>query len=197
MFDIEALNTLQHWFSRLPGIGPKSASRLVYHILELPGDDVKQFAQDMYHARMIVRKCNICGNLTDSEICSICSDGTRDTRTICVVKDSRDVLALERIREYHGLYHVLGGTLSPLNGIGPDDLNISSLLQRMKGNVQEVILATSLDVSGEATAVYISKLLEPLGTSVTRIAHGVPVGGELEYTDEATLMKSLEGRRKV
>lgn len=197
MFSVESLNKLQEWFAKLPGIGPKSAARLAYHVIEMDPEEVKQFAQDMYKARLAVKYCRICGNLTDHETCSICEDATRDQSTVCVVKDARDVMALERVREFHGVYHVLGGTISPLDGVGPDDIRIKELLGRVKeGNIKELILATNPDVQGEATAVYIAKLMEPFDVKVTRIAHGVPVGGELEYTDEVTLMKSLEGRRQ-
>lgn len=195
MYSIEALNILQEWFAKLPGIGPKSAARLAYRVIEMDPAEVKQFAQDMYAARLAVRHCAVCGNLTDREICPICADEKRDKRTICVVKDVRDVMAIERGREYRGVYHVLGGVISPLDGIGPDEIRIKELLARVRDGVQEVILATNPDVKGEATAVYIHQLLEPLGVKVTRIAHGVPVGGELEYADDVTLMKSLEGRR--
>ncbi len=195
MYSIEALNILQEWFAKLPGIGPKSAARLAYRVIEMDPAEVKQFAQDMYAARLAVRHCAICGNLTDREVCPICADEKRDKRTICVVKDVRDVMAIERGREYRGVYHVLGGVISPLDGIGPDEIRVKELLARVREGVQEVILATNPDVKGEATAVYIHQLLEPLGVKVTRIAHGVPVGGELEYADDVTLMKSLEGRR--
>lgn len=195
MYSIEALNILQEWFAKLPGIGPKSAARLAYRVIEMDPAEVKQFAQDMYAARLAVRHCAVCGNLTDREVCPICADEKRDKHTICVVKDVRDVMAIERGREYRGVYHVLGGVISPLDGIGPDEIRIKELLARVRDGVQEVILATNPDVKGEATAVYIHQLLEPLGVKVTRIAHGVPVGGELEYADDVTLMKSLEGRR--
>ena len=198
MYGIESLARLTEWFSKLPGIGPKSASRLAYDVIHLRPDDVQQFVQVMYRARLSVRECKICGNLTDKEICSICTDDSRDRTTLCVVKDTKDVMAFERMREYRGLYHVLGGTISPLDGIGPDDIRIKELIGRI-GNeeIREVILATNPDVQGEATAVYISKLLAPFDVTVSRIAHGVPVGGELEYTDEVTLMKSLEGRHAL
>lgn len=195
MYSIEALNILQEWFAKLPGIGPKSAARLAYRVIEMDPAEVKQFAQDMYAARLAVRHCAICGNLTDREVCPICADEKRDKRTICVVKDVRDVMAIERGREYRGVYHVLGGVISPLDGIGPDEIRVKELLTRVREGVQEVILATNPDVKGEATAVYIHQILEPLGVKVTRIAHGVPIGGELEYADDVTLMKSLEGRR--
>ena len=195
MYSIEALNILQEWFAKLPGIGPKSAARLAYRVIEMDPAEVKQFAQDMYAARLAVRHCAICGNLTDREICPICADERRDKGTICVVKDARDVMAIERGRAYRGVYHVLGGVISPLDGIGPDESRVKELLARVREGAKEVILATNPDVKGEATAVYIHQLLEPLGVKVTRIAHGVPVGGELEYADDVTLMKSLEGRR--
>lgn len=195
MYSIEALNILQEWFAKLPGIGPKSAARLAYRVIEMDPAEVKQFAQDMYAARLAVRHCAICGNLTDREICPICADERRDKGTICVVKDARDVMAIERGRAYRGVYHVLGGVISPLDGIGPDEIRVKELLARVREGAKEVILATNPDVKGEATAVYIHQLLEPLGVKVTRIAHGVPVGGELEYADDVTLMKSLEGRR--
>ena len=195
MYSIEALNILQEWFAKLPGIGPKSAGRLAYRVIEMDPAEVKQFAQDMYAARLAVRHCAICGNLTDREVCPICADERRDKGTICVVKDARDVMAIERGREYRGVYHVLGGVISPLDGIGPDEIRIKELLARVREGAKEVILATNPDVKGEATAVYIHQLLAPLGVKVTRIAHGVPVGGELEYADDVTLMKSLEGRR--
>ena len=195
MYSIEALNILQEWFAKLPGIGPKSAARLAYRVIEMDPAEVKQFAQDMYAARLAVRHCAICGNLTDREVCPICADERRDKGTICVVKDARDVMAIERGRAYRGVYHVLGGVISPLDGIGPDEIRVKELLARVREGAKEVILATNPDVKGEATAVYIHQLLEPLGVKVTRIAHGVPVGGELEYAADVTLMKSLEGRR--
>ena len=195
MYSIESLNILQEWFPKLPGIGPKSAARLAYRVIEMDPAEVKQFAQDMYAARLAVRHCVICGNLTDREVCPICADERRDKGTICVVKDARDVMAIERGRAYRGVYHVLGGVISPLDGIGPDEIRVKELLARVREGAKEVILATNPDVKGEATAVYIHQLLEPLGVKVTRIAHGVPVGGELEYADDVTLMKSLEGRR--
>lgn len=195
---IESLAKLQERFASLPGIGPKTAQRLAFYVIDMPEEEVRQFAQDMYRARLSVRYCKICGNLTDQEICSVCADEERDKSVICVVKDAKDVMAFERIREYRGVYHVLNGVISPLEGIGPDDIRIKELVQRVsQGKVKEVILATNPDVQGEATAVYIRKLLEPLGVEITRIAHGVPIGSELEYTDEITLLKALEGRRKL
>ena len=197
MYSIEALNILQEWFAKLPGIGPKSAARLAYRVIEMDPAEVKQFAQDMYAARLAVRHCAICGNLTDREVCPICADERRDKGTICVVKDARDVMAIERGRAYRGVYHVLGGVISPLDGIGPDEIRVKELLARVREGAKEVILATNPDVKGEATAVYIHQLLEPLGVKVTRIAHGVPVGSDLEYADEITLSKAMEGRREL
>ena len=197
MYEIETLSKLQEQFAKLPGIGPKSAIRLAYKVIEMPEEEVKEFAEDMYRARLSVRYCPICGNLTDREICPVCADDRRDKSVICVVKDFRDVAAFERLQEYKGVYHVLGGTISPLDGIGPDDISIKPLLERLKdGRVKEVIIATNPDVQGEATAVYLSRLINIPGLKITRIAHGVPVGGELEYTDEITLLKALEGRRE-
>ena len=197
MYEIETLSKLQEQFAKLPGIGPKSAIRLAYKVIEMPEEEVKEFAEDMYRARLSVRYCPICGNLTDREICPVCADDRRDKSVICVVKDFRDVAAFERLQEYKGVYHVLGGTISPLDGIGPDDISIKPLLERLKDNrVKEVIIATNPDVQGEATAVYLSRLINIPGLKITRIAHGVPVGGELEYTDEITLLKALEGRRE-
>ncbi len=195
MYEIESVEKLKEQFAKLPGVGPKSAARMAYHIIEMPPEEVKQFAKDMYTARLSVKYCSVCGVITDRDVCPICDDASRDHSQICVVKDSKDVAAFERVREYKGVYHVLGGAISPLNGIGPDDIRIKELLERIKGGkVKEVILATNPDVSGEATAVYISRLLKDFDVKVTRIAHGVPVGGELEYTDEITLLKAFEGR---
>lgn len=198
MYEIDTLVKLQEWFSSLPAIGPKTAMRCVYKVIEMPEEDVRNFAEDLYRARLSIRHCPVCGNLTDKEICSICADERRDKGVICVVKDFRDVMAFERIREYKGVYHVLGGTISPMLNIGPEDIAIDELMERLKrGGVREVIIGTNPDVYGEATAVYIARLLKKFpNIKVTRIAHGVPVGGELEYTDEMTLLKALEGRRE-
>ncbi|MBR3295901.1 MAG: recombination protein RecR [Clostridia bacterium] len=197
MYSIEALNVLQEWFAKMPGVGPKSAMRMAYKVIEMDPDEVRQFAQDMYKARVTIRKCSVCGNLTDQEVCPICEDETRDKSIICVVKDSRDVMAIERGRQYKGVYFVLGGLLSPLDGIGPEDIGIQRLIDRVKTeDIKEVIIATNPDVKGEATAIYIYNQLSKLDVNVTRIAHGVPVGGELEYTDDVTLSKALEGRRR-
>ena len=197
MEQIESLQKLVAQFARLPGIGTKTAQRLAYHIITLPADEVKQFARDMFDARQKVRYCKICGNISEHEVCEICEDPKRDTSIICVVKDARDVYAIERTHEYRGLYHVLGGTISPLEGIGPDDIAIKPLISRLNDDVKEVLLATNPDVQGEATAAYISRLIAPLGVTVSRIAHGIPIGAELEYADEITIAKAIEGRRNV
>ncbi|WP_458863619.1 recombination mediator RecR [Acidaminobacterium chupaoyuni] len=185
-------------FERLPGIGYKTAQRLAFFVLALPREQAEEFAQAILEAKNTVSTCKICQNLTDSETCSICSDPTRDHHTICVVTDPKDVIALERTREYHGLYHVLHGAISPLNGIGPEQLRIKELLERVADeteDVTEVIMATNPDTEGEATAMYLSRLLKPFGVRITRLAYGVPVGGHLEYADEVTLTRALEGRR--
>lgn len=195
--NLQSYSKLVAQFCKLPGIGAKTAQRLAYYILKMPEADVKQFALDMYDARRKVRYCTICGNLCEGEICEVCADAKRDASIICVVKDARDVFAIEKTHEYRGLYHVLGGTISPLEGVGPDDIAIKPLLGRLTDNVKEVILATNPDVQGEATAAYISRLLKGFGVKVSRIAHGIPIGAELEYADEITLAKALEGRTSV
>lgn len=184
-------------FEQLPGIGRKSAERIAFHILDhMSLDQVKTMSQNILGAKSRVTFCKVCQNLTDTNPCSICSDKKRDKSVICVVENPKDVSAIEKTGEYHGLYHVLHGALSPMDGISPEDIRISELLNRLTdGSVSEVIMATNPTVSGTATAVYISKLLQPLGVKVTRIAHGIPVGGDLEYADEVTLIKALEGRQ--
>ncbi len=185
-------------FEKLPGVGHKTAQRLAFHILNSPQDSVENFANALIDARLKVRQCANCYNISDTELCPVCSNTRRDASVICVVEDPKDVAAMERTREYKGLYHVLHGVISPMDGIGPNDIKIKELLDRTKDEgVQEVILATNPNVEGEATAMYISKLLKPLGIKATRIAHGVPIGGNLEYTDEVTLLKALEGRREI
>ena len=199
MDNMQSLQILVEQFARLPGIGRKTAQRLAYYVLRMPSEEVKQFARDMYEARMRVRYCKVCGLLTDTEVCPICRDAKRDATTVCVVRDSKDAFAFERTREYRGVYHILGGTISPLEGIGPDDIAIQPLLARIgAGGIKEVILATNPDVQGEATAAYIASLLKHFDTlTVSRIAHGVPVGAELEYADEVTLVQALQGRRTL
>ena len=185
-------------FSKLPGIGAKTATRLAFYTISMSDEDVNDFAKNLLAAKRELTYCSVCGRLTDDDPCNICTDETRDRTKILVVEDSKDVSAMEKIQEYRGLYHVLQGLISPMNGVGPDDIKIKELLARlMDGSVKEVILATNPRVEGEATAMYLSKLIKPLGVKVTRIAHGIPVGGDLEYTDEITLTKALEGRREI
>ena len=195
---IEPIARLINEFSRLPGIGGKTAQRLAFHIIDMPKDRVMDLTQAISKAREDIHNCSICCNLTDQNPCAICSSRSRDHSQICVVKDPRDAVAMEKMRDYKGVYHILHGSISPMEGIGPDDIRIKELLHRISdGEVKEVILATNSDVEGEATAVYISRLLKPMGIRVTRIAHGIPVGGDLEYTDEVTLSKAFEGRREM
>ena len=183
--------------AKLPGIGRKSAQRLAFHILEMKSSDVIELARAIVNAKKYTKHCQRCGNLTEGELCGICSSLKRDSSTICVVEDARDISAMERTKEYKGVYHVLHGTISPLDGIGPDDINIKSLISRLNTDIKEVILATNPTIEGEATAVYISRLIKPMGIKVTRIAHGIPVGGDIEYADEVTLMRAMEGRREM
>jgi recombination protein RecR len=183
---------------KLPGIGHKTAQRLAFHILNLPAEKSETLACAIREAKLKTRYCSICSNITETDPCSICGSGKRDHGVICVVEDPKDVVAMERIREFNGVYHVLNGVISPMEGIGPEDIRIKELLHRIRdGNIREVILATDPDVEGEATAMYISRLLKPIGIRTTRIAHGIPVGGDLEYADEVTLAKALEGRREL
>ena len=194
-----SLNKLINELSKLPGIGNKTAQRLAFHVLSLPDREAEALAESIVTAKRTLRYCSVCGNLTDQEKCLICSDASRDQSVICVVETPQDVVAMERIREYRGLYHVLHGAISPAEGIGPNDINLKSLITRLQSdnNVEEVIIATNPNIEGEATAMYISRLLKPAGIKVTRIAHGIPVGGELEYADEVTLLKAMEGRREL
>ncbi len=185
-------------FEKLPGIGHKTAQRLAFHVLNLPLEKAESLANAIRDAKLKTRYCSICSNLTETDPCAICSASNRDQGVICIVEDPRDVVAMERIRDFKGLYHVLHGVISPMEGIGPGDIKIKELLQRIRdGEIREVILATNPDVEGEATAMYISKLLKPIGIKTTRIAYGIPVGGDLEYADEVTLAKALEGRREL
>lgn len=184
--------------SKLPGVGNKTAQRLAFYILNMPLSEVEQLSAAITNAKMNVKYCRVCCNITDSDVCSICSNTKRDSSIICVVEDPKDVVAMEKTREFKGLYHVLNGAISPMEGIGPEEIKIKELLKRVGENeIKEIILATNPNIEGEATAMYISRLLKPLGVKVTRIAHGIPVGGDLEYADEVTLMKALEGRREV
>lgn len=185
-------------FSKLPGIGNKTAQRLAFFILNMSLEDVEQLSDSIINAKRSVKYCKVCCNITDSDICSICSNTKRDSSMICVVEDPKDVVAMEKTREFKGLYHVLNGAISPMEGIGPEEIRIKELLKRVAENeIKEIILATNPNIEGEATAMYVSRLLKPMGIKVTRIAHGVPVGGDLEYADEVTLMKALEGRREI
>ncbi|HEY5583425.1 MAG TPA: recombination mediator RecR [Ruminiclostridium sp.] len=185
-------------FQRLPGIGHKSAQRLAFHVINMPIEKVQRLSNSILEAKQKTKYCSICSNLTDVDPCQLCSGTSRGRDAICVVQDARDVVAIERTREFKGLYHVLHGAISPMQGIGPDDIRIKELLRRLgDGEVKEVILATNPNVEGEATAMYISKLIKPLGIKTTRIAHGIPIGGDLEYADEVTLAKAFEGRREI
>ncbi len=194
----EALARLVEQLSRLPTVGPKTAQRLALHILRMGEEEVRQLAEAILEARARVKPCSVCFHLTDTDPCAICTSPTRDPSVLCVVEDSRDVLALERSREFRGRYHVLQGAISPLDGVGPEDLRIRELLERLRtGEVREVIVATNPRVEGDATALYLARLIRPLGVKVTRLAHGLPAGGDLEYADEVTLAKALEGRREL
>ena len=186
-------------FEKLPSIGHKTATRLAFYMLDSTDEETEEFINAIKNAKKNLKYCSICYNISDTDPCAICSNPKRDETTICVVEDVKDIIAMERTHEYKGLYHVLHGSISPMNGIGPDDIKIKELITRVtqNDNIKEIILATNPKVEGEATAMYISKLLKPLGIKTTRIAHGIPVGGDLEYTDEVTLMKALEGRREI
>ena len=192
------LNVLIKELSSLPGVGGKTAQRLAFHILSMDDARAESLANAILTAKKEMKYCSVCGNLTDQEPCSICSDDTRDRSVICVVETARDVFAMERLREYRGLYHVLHGTISPMDGRGPEDINLKSLIIRLQENdIEEVVIATNPSIEGEATAMYIARLIKPAGIRVSRIAHGIPVGGDIEYTDEVTLLKALEGRREL
>ncbi|AAP24078.1 MULTISPECIES: recombination protein RecR [Bacillus] len=194
----EPISKLIDSFMKLPGIGPKTAVRLAFFVLDMKEDDVLGFAKALVNAKRDLAYCSVCGHITDRDPCYICNDSHRDQSVVCVVQEPKDVIAMEKMKEYQGVYHVLRGAISPMGGIGPEDINIPQLLKRLHDEtVQEVILATNPNIEGEATAMYISRLLKPTGIKVTRIAHGLPVGGDLEYADEVTLSKALEGRREV
>ena len=193
-----SLENLINKFASLPGIGKKSAQRLAFHVLSLPDAEAISFATAILEAKSSVHCCPVCQNLTDGELCSVCDDSRRDRGVICVVAEPRDVLSFERSREYKGMYHVLHGVMSPMNHIGPDDLKISELISRVaEGEVREVIMATNPDTEGDTTAMYISRLIKPFNVKVSRLAYGIPVGSNLEYADEATLTRALEGRREM
>ncbi|MBC2582853.1 recombination mediator RecR [Clostridium sp. DJ247] len=192
-----AIEKLIEEFAKLPGIGYKTAQRLTLHVLNLPSEEVREFADALVKARGTIKYCSVCGNFTDKDPCSICSNPNRDKSIICVVEQPKDIMTMEKVREFNGVYHVLHGNISPMAGRGPDDIKLRELITRINGDIQEVIVATNPNVEGEATAMYISKILKPLGAKVTRIAHGIPVGGDLEYADEVTLSKALEGRIEI
>ena len=197
-YHVASLAKLIEQFERMPGVGHKSAQRMAFYVLHLSEADAKTFAETILAARENIRRCSRCCNLSEAELCPICGNTGRDESVICVVEDPRDVIAFERTHEYDGLYHVLHGVISPMNGVGPEDITIKELVSRMAdGKVQEVIMATNPTVEGEATAMYISRLLKPMGVKVSRLAYGVPVGADLEYADEVTLTRALEGRRTL
>ena len=193
------LNVLINELGKLPGIGDKMAQRLAFHILSITDREAEKLSEAITNAKQSLRYCVVCGNLTDREKCRICEDEARDPSVICVVESPQDVLAMERIREFHGRYHVLHGTISPMDGVGPNDLNLTSLVRRLQAepDVKELILATNPNIEGEATAMYIATLLKDTGIKITRLAHGLPIGGDLEYADEETLLKAIEGRREL
>ena len=195
-YDVAALEELINQFERMPGIGRKSAQRMAFYVLDMDRDAAKKFASAIENAHESIKQCSVCCNLTENETCSICQNEARNKKIVCVVEDPRDVMAIERTHEFDGTYHVLHGAISPADGIGPEELTIKQLLARLDG-VEEVIMATNPTVTGEATAMYVSRLLKPLGIKVTRLAYGVPVGADLEYADEVTLTRAMEGRREI
>ena len=194
---VEPVARLIEEFAKLPGIGPKTAQRLTFHLLRLPAETARALAEAILHMKEAVIFCSSCLNITDKDPCAVCRAESRDRTAICVVEEPLDVVALERTREFKGLYHVLHGAISPVEGVGPDDLKIKELLRRLDGAVGEVILATNPNVEGEATAMYLAKLIQPLGVKVSRLARGLPMGGDLEYADEVTLARAIEGRRPM
>ncbi len=194
--NVVPLANLIEQFERLPGIGHKSAQKLAFHILNMSDAEAQRFADTIMLAHEKIHRCSVCCDLTDSDLCNICLDEKRDKSIICVVENSKDVIAIERTREFNGLYHVLHGSISPMNGIGPDEITIKELIKRLSdNNIEEIIMATNPTVEGEATAMYISRLIKPMGIKVSRLAYGVPVGADLEYADEITLTRALEGRQ--
>ncbi len=192
-----AIEKLIEEFAKLPSIGQKTAQRLTLHVLNLPEDEVREFAQALVKARGTIKYCSQCGNFTDSDPCSICSNPSRNQEIICVVENAKDIMTIEKVKDFNGVYHVLHGTISPMAGRGPEDIRIKELITRINSEIKEVIVATNPNIEGEATAMYIARILKPLGAKVTRIAHGIPVGGDLEYADEVTLAKALEGRKEI
>ncbi len=197
-YTIAPLERLKEQFEKLPGIGKKTAGRLAFYVLSQPASYAEEFAESLTEAKAKIHYCRVCCNLTDGDVCSVCADGARDRSTICVVEDPQDVVAFERAMEYRGLYHILGGVISPLDGVGPDQLRIKELMARLSDrDVEEVIIATNPTVEGEATASYLARLIKPVGVKVSRLAYGIPVGGDLEYADDVTLMRALEGRNPL
>lgn len=196
-YNVASLTRLCEQFESLPGIGKKTAQRLALYVISQPKQKAKDFSDAILNASESIRRCSVCQNLTDSELCPVCGNPSRNKSIICVVSDPRDVIAFERLNEFDGVYHVLHGLISPMDKIGPDDLTIKELLKRLDGSVKEVIMATNPTVEGEATAMYISKLVKPLGIKVSRLAYGIPVGGNLEYADDVTLFRALEGRNEM
>ena len=192
-----AIEKLIEEFAKLPGIGKKTAQRLTLYVLNLPKDEVEEFSNALVKARGTIKYCSVCGNFTDSDPCAICGNPSRDKTQICVVEQPKDIMTMEKVKDYNGVYHVLHGNISPMQGRGPQDIRLRELVSRMNGNIKEVIVATNPNIEGEATAMYISKILKPLDVKVTRIAAGIPVGGDLEYADEVTLSKALEGRTVI
>ncbi|MST62980.1 recombination protein RecR [Peptostreptococcus anaerobius] len=194
----EPIDRLINELSKLPGVGRKTAQRLAFHIINMDSNDINALAKALVDVKNEIKYCKICCNIADSEICSICSNDHRDSSMICVVEDPRDVAAMERTKDYNGKYHVLNGVISPMDGVGPEMLKIKELISRLgTGEVKEIIMATNPTIEGEATAMYISRLVKPMGIKVTRIAHGLPVGGDLEYADDVTISKAMEGRREI
>ncbi|MBR2875843.1 MAG: recombination protein RecR [Clostridia bacterium] len=197
-YDVAALEKLVEQFQKIPSIGRKTAQRMAFHVLDLPDNEAQEFADAIMEAHTKIHHCSLCHNLTENELCPICESATRDHSLLCVVEDPRDVPALERTREFSGVYHVLHGTISPMNGVGPEQLTIKSLVERVSGGeIKEVIMATNPTLEGDTTAMYIGKLLKPFEVKVTRLAYGIPVGADIEYADDVTLLRALEGRREL
>ncbi len=197
-YDVAALEKLVEQFQKIPSIGRKTAQRMAFHVLDLPDNEAKEFADAIMEAHTKIHHCSLCHNLTENELCPICESASRDHSLLCVVEDPRDVPALERTREFKGVYHVLHGTISPMNGVGPEQLTIKSLVERVAGGeIKEVIMATNPTLEGDTTAMYIGKLLKPFEVKVTRLAYGIPVGADIEYADDVTLLRALEGRREL
>lgn len=197
-YDIDALEKLVEQFRRIPSIGSKTAQRMAFYVLDLPKDEAKEFADAILNAHSKIHRCSVCHNLTQNELCTICSNPKRDSSVICVVEDPRVVMTIERMHEYNGVYHVLHGVISPMHGIGPEQLTLNSLVERVsKGDIKEVIMATNPTIEGDTTAVYVGRLLKSFNVKVTRLAYGIPVGADIEFADDVTLSRALEGRREL